>query len=64
MKTLTITPKGYGHFEISTEHYGKTISCITTNTRAIDDWNDDFPKISAFNELRNEIIRKHKEAKK
>lgn len=60
MKTISILSAGYGHFKISTEHYGKTITCITTNTVAIDAWRDDSPKQWALKELRNEIIRKQK----
>jgi len=60
MKYLNILPAGYGHFKITTDHYGKTISCITTNTQAIDKWKDDKPSKKAFHELRNEIIRKNK----
>lgn len=60
MKRLTIMPSGYGHFKITTTHYNKEISCTTTNTRAIDAWKSDTPKKWAYNDLRNEIIRKNK----
>jgi hypothetical protein len=59
MKTqVTIKSNGYGHFKITTNYYNKEISCITTNTIAIDDARDG--KIDAIKELKNEIIRKIK----
>lgn len=59
-KSISILPSGHGHFKISTEHYGKTISTVTTNTQAIDAWRDDNPSKEALRELRNEIIRNNK----
>lgn len=64
MKTHTIYIQfhSYGHWKISTEHYGKKISCITTNSRAVDDYEDDDEHISArgLKSLRSEIIESNK----
>ena len=38
---ITILPAGHGHFKVTTHHYGKEISTVTTDTRAIDDYNSD-----------------------
>jgi hypothetical protein len=62
---LDIKQTGYGHWRITTVHYNKEISCITTNSKAIDAYNsgDYSPKSrvnSGYRELRNEIIRKNK----
>lgn len=64
-KILTVMSSGHGHWKITTNHYGKTISCTTNNSMAIDAYqcNDSEWKrgsVAAYNELRNEIIRKNK----
>lgn len=59
-KSIRVLPLGCGHFKISTEHYGKIISTVTTNTQAIDAYRDDSPSKAALRELRNEIIRRNK----
>jgi len=64
-KILTVMPSGYGHWKITTTHYGKRISCTTNNSMAIDTYqcNDAEWKrgsVGAYNELRREIIRKNK----
>ena len=43
MKKIDISPAGHGHFKISTIYYGKVVSAITTNTKAIDRYRDDGP---------------------
>lgn len=61
---------GYGHWRITIEYYGKEISSTTTNSMAVDDYNceewekdgRELRKNRGYNSLRNEIIRKHKEA--
>ena len=58
MTTLNITSSGYGHWKISTTHYGKEIYCITNNARLIDDARD--YKKSAIKALRKEIISSNK----
>jgi len=58
MDNLTILFSGYGHWKISTTHYGKEIYCITTNSRAVDDARDG--KKSAINSLRREVIEINK----
>lgn len=58
MKNLQIEFSGYGHFKISTTHYGKKIYCITTDVHNIDDARDG--KKSAIKALRKEIIEKNK----
>lgn len=64
---LTVKFTSYGHWKISTKHYNNEISCTTTNSQAIDDFNSD-PKekegrtkkmLRGYNQLRKEIIRKH-----
>jgi hypothetical protein len=55
---VTIKSNGHGHYKITTNYYNKEISCITTNTIAIDDASDG--KLLAIKELRKEIIRKNK----
>lgn len=37
-RNLTITLKGYGHWKISCEWYGKTLKTVTTNSIAVDDF--------------------------
>lgn len=59
---ITILPAGYGHFKVITQHYGKEIQCITTDTRAIDAYNDDNERKSnrGKKELRAICIRANK----
>lgn len=71
MKHITISFSGYGHFKISTTYRGKEYSAITTNTLAIDRYNDDDIETAVDNSkfyttrnqaakaLYNEIKRKH-----
>lgn len=60
---LEIQETGYGHWKITTTHYNKVISCTTTNSTAIDDYNseDGSIKLRGYKSLREEIIRKNKE---
>ena len=58
MKKVTIQFSGYGHWKISTIHYGKEIYCITNNAREVDNAKDG--KISAIKLLRKEIIENNK----
>ena len=58
MENLKILFSGYGHWKISTMHYGKEIYCTTNNASAIDDARDGMKK--AIKSLRNEIINKNK----
>lgn len=39
---LSVRPSGYGHWRISCDYYGKTISCVTTDSEAVDDYNSDW----------------------
>jgi hypothetical protein len=57
--SLQVMFSGHGHWKITTTHYGKTISTVTTNSQAIDDYKDDDQRLSnrGKRELRNEIIR-------
>ena len=62
---LKVQKTGYGHWKITTTHYGKEISCTTTNSMAIDAYdcfNGEWKRgsVNAYNSLRNEIIRKNK----
>lgn len=64
---LKIEKTGYGHWKITTTHYNKVISCITTNSTAIDDYNsydwerdkEGLRKLRGYRRLREEIIRKN-----
>ena len=58
MENLQINFAGYGHWKITTTHYGKEINCTTNNASDIDDARDG--KKSAIKNLRNEIINKNK----
>ena len=40
-RALSIEYTGYGHYKISADIRGKRLSCTTTNSRAIDDWNSE-----------------------
>lgn len=67
---IIIQKTSYGHWRISTDYYGKEISCITTNSIAIDNYNseDDERKGRKLRrkmgaaDLRNEIISYHKQS--
>jgi len=39
MKTIHIQQKGYGHWKISMEYRNRIISCVTTDSMAVDDFN-------------------------
>ena len=58
MTNLQINFAGYGHWKITTTHYGKEINCTTNNASAIDDAKDGIKK--AIKSLREEIINKNK----
>ena len=68
---ISIETVGYGHKKITIEYYGKEISYITTNMKAVDDYNSEdgerdgreLRKKRGYNQLRNEIIRKYKASK-
>jgi hypothetical protein len=53
-RNLRIAPTGsYGHFLISCDYRGKTISCVTTNTVDIDNFrSDDNEKIRGCNRVK------------
>lgn len=38
---LRIRQTCYGHWEVTTNYYGKEISCTTTDSMSIDDYNSD-----------------------
>lgn len=65
---LEVHPSGYGHYKITTIHYGKEINCTTNNMPAIDDFkSEDFEKdgrelrkLRGYRTLRGECIRKNK----
>lgn len=62
-KYLQVQPSGHGHYKVTTEYYNKTISCITNNMQAIDNYKseDGSRRITkGYNSLRNECIRKNK----
>jgi hypothetical protein len=67
MKDIQLNFVGYGHYRVTTMYYGKEISCVTTNMRAVDDYNsDDYEKDGrqlrkrrGYNALRGEVVRKH-----
>ena len=58
MENLQINFAGYGHWKITTTHYGKEINCTTNNASAIDDAKDGIKK--AISALRKEIISNNK----
>ena len=66
-RCLRIYPTGRGHYRISCDYRGNTISTITTNTRAIDDFNSELGELvdgcnrikQGYEVLINEIIRAH-----
>ena len=53
---------GYGHWRVITNHYNKIIDAVTTNSRAVDDYNSDEEKRKnrGYKALRQEVIRKNK----
>lgn len=67
MKTthfLSVLPNGHGHWLISTDHYGKSMCCITTNSVAIDEYKSGESRAEVtrgYKKLRNEIIRRNNE---
>jgi hypothetical protein len=66
-RNLSIISTGRGHYRIQFDYKGKTISAVTTNTMAIDNFNSDvFEKMDGRNRMKegyedlcNEIIRKN-----
>lgn len=64
-RNLTIKMAGYGHWRVSMDYRGKTISTVTTNSMAVDDFNSEFGekkhgynrRKSGYEALCNEIIR-------
>lgn len=58
MQNLQINFSGYGHWKITTTHYGKEIYCITTDAHLIDDAKDGIK--SAIKSLRQQIIIENK----
>lgn len=68
-RNLTIEFQGRGHWRISCEYRGKTISTITTDSVSIDDFNSEFGEKSwtgcnrvkqGYENLCDEIIRDNK----
>jgi hypothetical protein len=65
---LRILPAGYGHWKIQTTYRGKVISCTTTDSMAIDDFNSEPDEKDGrqlrhrrgYNSLRDECIQKNK----
>jgi hypothetical protein len=65
---LTVTPSGHGHYRVTTTHYGKEISCVTSNMPAIDDFkSEDGEKdgrelrtLRGYKSLRAECISKNR----
>jgi hypothetical protein len=60
--SLSVSITGYGHWLISTDHYGKKISCTTTNARAIDQYKQGETQAEVnrgYKQLRKEIIGKN-----
>lgn len=63
-RNLTIKTAGYGHWRVSMDYRGKTISTVTTNSMAVDDFNSEFGekrdgcnrRKSGYGSLCNEII--------
>lgn len=66
-RNLTIKMTGYGHWRVSMDYRGKTISTVTTNSSAIDDFNSEFGdkmdgcnrRKAGYEALCNEIIREN-----
>lgn len=67
MRDLKIKYIFHGHWEISIVFRGKEYKKVTTNSKAIDDYNSDdlekdgreLRKKRGFKDLRNEVIRAH-----
>lgn len=67
-KNLSVSPSGHGHYKVTTTHYGKEISCITSNMPAIDDFKSDeyekdgreLRKLRGYKSLRDECIMVNK----
>ena len=59
---LSVTFQSYGHWKIVTTYYGTEISCITTDSKAVDDYNDEDQKRQnrGYDSLRRECIKKWK----
>ena len=65
---LSLTPSGHGHYRVTTNYYGKKISCITNNMPAIDDYKSyqsekdgrELKRKRGYITLRSEVIRKNK----
>ena len=65
---LTVIPSGHGHYKVITTHYGKNISCVTSNMPAIDDFKSyddekdgrELRKLRGYRTLRAECISKNK----
>lgn len=68
---LRIQFNGYGHYKIEADIRGKRKSCITTDSRAVDDFNSEFGEKDertkenlrkrGYETLINEIIYSNKE---
>jgi hypothetical protein len=68
-KNLTIEFKGYGHWKIECDHYGKRISTITTASESVDNFKSDFGetddnncnrRLNGYVSLCEKIIRHNK----
>lgn len=67
MKLLRIEMKGYGHWRVSMQYRNKNLSCITTDSQAIDDYMSDederdgrvLRKKRGYEALKSEILRKN-----
>ena len=67
-RNLVIKFAGYGQYTLSIEYYGKVISCHSTNSIAVDDYNsNEGEKKDGCNRIKtgyvslcNEVIRKCK----
>lgn len=67
MKYISILFSAHGHWKISMQYRNKTISCITTNSTAIDDYRcDEFEKDGrvlrkkrGYEKLKSELVRKN-----
>ena len=64
---MRLTWSGYGHYKVEMKYMGKTISCVTNNMPAVDDYNSDMSEregrrlryLIGYRSLRNECIRKN-----
>lgn len=63
---MTLMPSGYGHYEVTTDIYGKPFTFITTNMPAIDDYRSDeydrreLRTLRGYRALRSEAMRKYR----